>query len=104
YGVEIYERFFARKRERVPETQPLWGFDRADQSTPEKLATVERMLYDKGPLLLRQLEERIGYQRFLDFCRAMLWSGVTTTAHLLDLLEEVEDRATRAWLEEMLRS
>jgi hypothetical protein len=104
YGVDVFERMIAQKRERAPQAQPLWGFDRADLSTPEKLATVERLLYDKGPLLLHLLEQRIGYQRFMDFCRALLWSGVTTTRHFLDLLEEVEDRETRLWMEEQLRS
>ncbi len=99
YGVEAFERFLGRKRARAPENLPLWEFDRHDISTPEKQAMVERMLYDKGPLLLYTLAERIGHKRFLELCRAMLWSGVTTTAHFLDLLEEVEDMETRQWME-----
>lgn len=62
------------------------------------------MLYDKGPLLLHDLAERIGYLRFLELCRAMLWSGVTETSHFLALLEEVEDPETRRWMEERLKS
>ena len=83
---------------------PLWGFDRSDTTTAEKLALVEAQLYDKGPLLLHELAERTGSRRFFDLCRAMQWSEVRTTAHFLDLLEEVEDHATRLWMEEMLKT
>lgn len=104
FGVESYERFLLRKRDRIPVDIPLWGFDRASASTPDEQAVVERMLYDKGPLLLHNLCERIGYQRFLELCRARLWSGVTSTSHFLDLLEELEDPPTRVWMENQLKA
>jgi hypothetical protein len=104
YGAETFQLFIDRKRERSPEDLPLWKFERSDISTPEKQAVVEHILYDKGPLLLHALSERIGYQRFLELCRAMLWSGVTDTLHFLDLLEEIEDSETRGWMEAKLKS
>jgi len=103
FGSEAYEHFLDLKRERVQQLPPLWGFDHTETNTPEKQAVVERMLYDKGPLLLNNLCERIGYQRVLELCRAMLWSGVTDTNHLLDLLEELEDADTRRWMETLLK-
>ena len=103
YGTETFDRFMSYKRERVPDFLPLWKFDRQDISTPEKQAAVDRLLYDKGTLVLHSLAERISHQRFLEFCRAMLWSGVTGTGHMLDLLEEVEDKDTRRWMEEELK-
>jgi hypothetical protein len=110
YGADTFERFLDRKRERAPKNIPLWGFSRADSSSPEQKANqekqviVEHMLYDKGPLLLHELAERIGNLRFLELCRAMLWSGVTDTAHFLDLLEEVEDSETRRWMDNRLKT
>lgn len=104
FGTETFERFLERKRERAKETGPLWEFNRAGGETIEKQTAVERMLYDKGPLLLHELDERLGNTRFLELCRAMLWSGVTTTAHFLDLLEEVEDAPTRGWMEGRLKA
>jgi hypothetical protein len=104
FGQENFERLLERKRDRSPDILPLWGFEREDHSTPEKQAVMERMLYDKGPLLLDGLARRIGYARFLAFCRAMLWSGVIDTTHMLDLLEEIEDAGTRAWMEEKLKT
>jgi len=102
FGAETFERFLTRKQERANDLGPVRGFSRADGATPEKRSAIERILYDKGPLLLHALAERIGYTRFLELCRAMLWSGVTTTAHFLDLLEEVEDASARRWMEEQL--
>ena len=108
YGAEIFNRRLERKREQAHErlatSLPLWGFDRTDTTTAEKLALVEAQLYDKGPLLLHELAERTGHRRFIDLCRAMQWSEVHTTAHFLDLLEEVEDTPTRTWMEEMLKN
>jgi len=104
YGAETFDQFIDRKRGRSLDILPLWEFDRTDASAPEKQAIVERLLYDKGPLLLHELAERIGYQRFLELCRAMLWSGVANTRHFLDLLEEVEDHETRLWMEKALKS
>ena len=103
HGPEIFDRALEKKRERVPEGLPLWEFERADTTTPEKQAVVERLLYDKGPLLLHELAQRISLPRFLELCRARLWSGVTDTEHLLALLEELEDPASRQWLENQLR-
>lgn len=104
YGPETYERFLANKRKQINGLGPLWAFDRTETDNIKKQALVERMLYHKGPLLLNDLCERMGYKRFLEFCRACLWSGVTDTEHLLELLEEIESRETRQWMEERLKT
>ncbi|MBE0696325.1 MAG: hypothetical protein IH586_05325, partial [Anaerolineaceae bacterium] len=104
FGSEVFETFLERKKERLNGIHPLWEFERSDISTPEKLNQVERLLYDKGPLLLHALAQRTGSQRYLELCRACLWSGVITTDHLLDLLEELEDAETRGWFEALLKS
>lgn len=103
FGSEVFERFLLRKQERTSGTIPLWGFERRDLSSPEKQTLVERLLHDKGPLLLHALAQRIGNPRYLELCRARLWSGVTNTGHLLDLLEELEDAQTRRWFEAELK-
>jgi hypothetical protein len=104
FGEETYLRFIERKRERAAGLDPLWGFARADVSSLEKQAVVERVLYDQGTLLLHDLAERIGQPRFLALCRARLWSGVERTEHLLDVLEEIEDAPARRWMEDRLRN
>lgn len=104
FGQDTYERFLERKRERLPQSIPILGFNRADISTPNQQISAERVLYDQGPLLLHELAERLGYNRFLELCRARLWSGVTSTAHFLDLLAEIESDAEREWFEKKLAS
>jgi hypothetical protein len=104
FGDATYNRFLDRKRERDPDELPLWGFDRANVAGPEQQSLVERMLYDKGPLLLSDLAERIGYSRFLELCRAMLWSGVRSSEHFLALLEELENAETSRWMEGRLKN
>jgi hypothetical protein len=107
YGLDIFNQRLEQKRAQVHQraaSLPLWGFDRTDTTTAEKLALVEAQLYHKGPLLLHDLAERIGRRRFIDLCRAMQWSEVRSTAHFLDLLEEVEDSAIRGWLEDTLKT
>jgi hypothetical protein len=103
FGVDSFHRLLSAKRERANGTQPLWEFQRGDVSSPEKQTQVERLLLDTGPLILDELSQRIGPARFLELCRARIWSGVMTTQHLLDLLEELEDKSTRQWLEEQIR-
>jgi hypothetical protein len=103
FGSETFKQFLRKKSDRLNGIQPMWEFSRRDTSTPEKQSQVERLLYDQGPLLLHALAQRIGSQRFLELCRARLWSGVTTTAHLLDLIEELEDEETRRWFEARLK-
>ncbi len=104
FGSDIFQRFLDQKRRRTAGTPPLWEFDRLNTFTPEKHTLVERMLYDRGPLMLHKLAQQISNPRFLELCRAILWSAVTNTNHLLDLLEELEGTEIRRWLENQLQS
>jgi hypothetical protein len=103
-GASVFERLIDQKRQHITGLPPLWYIQQAFVSTPEKQDLASGSINDQGTLLLHGLAERIGYTRFLDFCRAMLWSGVTTTRHLLDLLAEIEDMETSRWLEDQLKN
>jgi hypothetical protein len=102
-GVNVFERMIDQKRQEITGLPPLWDVQQAEVSTREKQGQANRSLNDQGTLLLHGLAGRIGYTRFLDFCRAMLWSGVTTTKHMLNLLAEIEDIETSHWLEGQLK-
>lgn len=58
--------------------------------------------YRSGPVALWELETRIGRPRFAEFMRRYMVDGIRTTPDLLDLLEEVADRADRDWFEARL--
>jgi len=95
------ERFRARldeKRQSAAGTSPIRGFDRdADPNT-------EKILYDKGPVLLNMLEERLGHEQFMEFCGRTLHDGVAATDDLLDLLEATSGEEARSWFANLLVS
>ncbi len=103
HGVETFNRLLDHKREQANGTPPLWRFNRTDTTTPEKQETVTAMLYHQGPILLNELADRIGNRQFIDLCRGMQWSGVQFTGHFLDLLEELEGKDVRGWMEAVLK-
>jgi aminopeptidase N len=103
FGEEEFERRLELKRQRIEDTPPLWEFDRDDTSTERKALVVQKILYDKGPIFLHALAQRIGEESFLLLCGDMVENGVTSTSDLLELLEVRADMWTRIWLEGLLR-
>ncbi|NKB39344.1 MAG: hypothetical protein GKR93_19605 [Gammaproteobacteria bacterium] len=60
--------------------------------------------YRKAPLLLAELETRIGRDRFMQYTQAWLLQPVRTTPALLELLEQITDKDERDWFEQALGS
>jgi len=50
---------------------------------------IENVLYNKGPVLLADLETRIGLDSFLDLCRDLLALEKLDTENLLIVLERI---------------
>lgn len=96
-GPAEYERRLAAKRETARGTPPIRGFDRNGEHA-------EAVLYSKGPVLLAELERRIGADAFRAFARALFQQEVATTDRFLDALGTREGPATRRWFEEQLRT
>jgi hypothetical protein len=103
FGEEEFERRLGLKRQRMVDTPPLWQFDRNDTSTERKALEVQKILYDKGPVFLHALAQRIGEENFLVLCRVMVRNRVTSTSDLLELLEARADTWTMIWFEGLLR-
>jgi hypothetical protein len=103
FGQEAFDIRLRQKREQAAGTLPLWEFDRNGGLSSEDQQRVETQLYHQGPLLLHSLADQVGNRRFLDLCRGMQWSGVTGTSHFLDLLEELEGKPVRDWMEAALK-
>jgi len=59
-------------------------------------------LYDKGPLILYNLEKRIGRIKFLEFLRELLNQNIKSTDDLLNLLEGITSKEIRAYFENEL--
>lgn len=96
-GEDEYERRLATKREEAAGMPPVHGFDRNGEHA-------EAVLYSKGPVLLAELESRIGADAFGAFTRALFERQIDTTDRFLDALETLEGPATRSWFEEQLRT
>lgn len=58
--------------------------------------------YRKAPLILAQLETRIGREQFLQFIQAWFLQPVRTTPALLEVLEQVSGKEERDWFEQAL--
>ncbi|MFO7769368.1 MAG: hypothetical protein R6W82_10505 [bacterium] len=87
FGEGAFQRRLEEKRESAQAAPPIRGLDRLDRSTPAKARGIQAALYDLAPLLLHQLEEEIGTERFLAVCRDMLEEEAGLTASFLGILE-----------------
>ncbi|WP_018962433.1 M1 family aminopeptidase [Sporolactobacillus vineae] len=76
---------------------PIIGLSRND----EKAHTV---LYDKGPLILNQLEKSIGRKEFIRLLHTIHVQKVTSTQKLLDVVAQETNAKTKQMLVSMLRS
>jgi hypothetical protein len=101
-GEEAFIERLQMKKQRASGAFPIRGFERGDNSTPEKRAAIENTLYHKAPLLLHRLHQRLGDKRFYSLCRSMVAGGISNTADFIRILETVSDVKTSAWFNTLL--
>ncbi|MFO7652687.1 MAG: hypothetical protein R6X25_02590 [Candidatus Krumholzibacteriia bacterium] len=97
FGPDAYAARLARKRETCAGTPPIVGLDRNGSEH------AEAVLYGKGPVLLAELEDRLGEAALRELLRATYARAVTTTEAFLALLAEQAEPATADWFGEQLR-
>lgn len=100
FGDAEYARRVKEKRKNSRGTPPIQGFDR----NGAKWQDVQRVLYDKGPVFLAELELRMGHSPFRRFLRELLDHEVTHTVELLKVLESETDTGTADWFREQLKT
>lgn len=100
YGNKAFEKRIADKQAIMAGTPPVWGFNRAEADH----RVIEKVLYNKGPVLLYELEKEIGYEPFLALCRAMIVNDIKTTSALLMLIEKREGKAVAESFETSLKT
>jgi len=96
FGEEVFENRLARYRQASADAPPVHGVDRSDE-------VASTVIYEKGPVLLAELEASIGREAFLSFLQARLEGDVNTTEDTLDLLSEVASPSARKQLDSALR-
>jgi hypothetical protein len=97
FGDKVFNEHIDLYKKNTAKSVPIWGIDRA---TPEAYSA----LYEKGSLILNELEQKLGDQRFINFLCLILKNNITTTKELLDLLEKEISIETRIWFENKLKS
>jgi hypothetical protein len=98
FGESSFLSRLEKKKETSKNTPAVWGLNRADSQNAYPA------LYDKGPLLLNALEQKLGKTSFISLLRTLSESGVSRTNEFLEVLERTEGKNTATWFEHVLRS
>lgn len=83
-GEEAFASRLNTKRNRIPGLPPLRDLDRSDEDAYS-------VLYDKGPILLQDLEQQLGRADFIKLLKTTFSSEVSSTEQFLSLLEKESD-------------
>ena len=85
------------KRSESSNTPPIWGISR---SAP----LAEQVLYSKGVVLLNELEEKIGKNKFLELYRARIDKKINNTSDFLNLIKDIGGKEIADWFEKSLKT
>ena len=93
---EIYNETLERYRQNAENMPPIWGIER----TSDKAYTT---LYEKGSLLLIELENKFGTDKMEVFLRILIDKSIDNTAYFLEELEKFSSPEIRDWFESELK-
>jgi hypothetical protein len=96
-GKKDYNLRLKEYREESLNTPPLWGADRSHDSA-------HQIFYKKGPVLLSELEKKIGKKGFLDLCQKLVLNHCDETPEFLKILAAREGREISRWVENQLKT
>ncbi|TVQ19945.1 MAG: hypothetical protein EA361_00435 [Bacteroidetes bacterium] len=100
HGQEVFDGLIERMKKATEDAPPVWGFDR--MGADHRL--VQKVLYNKGPVLLYELEQAIGKEAFVRFCRELINNDIRTTSELLKILESNHGREVAENFRNMLKT
>lgn len=100
FGQDTFDQYIAHKNKILEGTPPVWELDR--NNVDNEIAY--QVLYNKGPLLLNELESKIGNDKFCLLCNSMIKNGTNTTEDFIKLLAQEVNPETAKWFEELLRT
>ncbi len=95
-GIEYYNELIAAYESRSINSPPIWGVDRDS-------GEAYTSLYEKGSLLLVELEQRLGKDHMTSFLRQLIDRSISNTDEFLKFLEEFSSQETRIWFENKLK-
>ncbi|MFC2086517.1 M1 family aminopeptidase, partial [Bacteroidota bacterium] len=94
---EEFNSRLSKKRSEIINTPTIWGLDRNSSAA-------QLVLYSKGAVLLNELEEKIGNDRFLKLCQAWINKNINNTSDFLYLLKDREGMEIKEWFEQSLKT
>jgi len=100
HGYEAFYNIIERKRETIEDTPPIWGLDRMGEDTE----IVHQVLYDKGPIILYEMENIIGRKDFVKFCNKLITNNISSNSELLELLETTNGKDVVESFKKMLKT
>ncbi|PLX16391.1 MAG: hypothetical protein C0597_08015 [Marinilabiliales bacterium] len=95
-GVEEFNSMIQKKIQESQNTVAVWGMDR---NNPD----AQKVLYSKGPILLKELEDKIGKEKFIALCRKRVENEINTSEGFLTLLRNNESQEIEDWFREALK-
>ena len=96
-GLEKFQKQVEEYKSKIKNLPPIWGIER---NSPEAYS----VLYEKGSIILYEMEEKVGKDLFLNFLKEVLETKIKTTEDLLNLVEEKFSVEIRSWLENKLKT
>jgi hypothetical protein len=100
-GKDAFLKHLDKMKQNCIDLPPIWGFDRtATDPTGSEVAYL--MLYQKAPLLLYELDKKIGHERFLAFAKELNQQKPENTTLLLSTLNSYSPKISK-WFTELLK-
>jgi hypothetical protein len=93
---EEFNTILNEKKIKSNKSPPIWDL-------PRNSTSAEVVLYSKGPVLLNELEEKIGKKNFLDLCKSRISKNIRNTSGFLNLLKDNEGKDIADWFERSLK-
>lgn len=102
FGLGEYEKWLRSKQLKAKNKPAIWGFDRHKSKEETTYAIIEDVLYSKGPVILADLENEIGTERYDKVTKELLQLKEMTTTDLLRILESIAGMEARQKFENEL--
>ena len=93
---EFYTKLNLKKSESTS-TPSIWGISRNDPFA-------EQVLYSKGVILLNELEQKIGRNKFQDLCRSRIDKKINNTLDFINLIKDTSGKEIADWFEQSLKT
>ena len=94
---EEYSSKIEQFKRQTINSKPIWGIDRESSDA-------YAVLYNKGPLILLEFEEKIGATEFYKFLKALLDNRISNTNDFLKFVESEYSKRYRNWFEQKLKT